>query len=98
MSPSTVRLYLQPTLVEITQRRWRCTHCKRSWVRLSQATRHVGNGCTKDPATRACRTCEHFIGPCECAIGALPHGQDWIDPWIKNCPVWEPKPNDTETP
>lgn len=87
MTNVTYQLGLQSSLVEINQRRWRCTHCKRSWVRVSQATRHVGNGCTKDPATRACRTCKHFGGPGECAIGALPYGQDWV----KNCAVWESK-------
>jgi hypothetical protein len=77
------------------QTRFRCPSCRKSWAQRSRVVEHVRNGCVSDPATRACKTCAHWdrgeMGNWRaCAIGKLPHGQDWIEPWTKNCEWWVP--------
>lgn len=46
-----------------TTTRHRCTHCRRSWSKLSAAQAHLDRGCRKDPNAHACATCAHeYIG------------------------------------
>ena len=66
-------------LVVITQQRYRCPHCRRSWAKRTAAVRHAAV-CQRNTAIRGCRTCAHYcraIIPRAC-FGVLdpgePHG------------------------
>lgn len=83
----------------ITQTRWRCPHCRKSWASKSRAATHE---CWHDPELRSCPSCvhrymaddeqgdpdgerrPHFIPSC-----AIDEGNPNDRPPPRHCPSWE---------
>lgn len=75
-------------IVEVhLRRRYQCSLCHRAWSSMRQAMAHV-QSCIKDPAARACPTCQHDLYDTdyrECLIGQRPVQVVCV----QNCEDWE---------
>lgn len=90
------------SVIEFTQRRWRCPHCRKSWAKRTTATDHIGSGCHMDPDTHTCATCRHYqrghdgsweeppLDP-DCRVGVNINNLCKFE-LPKRCTYWAPQP------
>lgn len=73
--------------------RHQCPYCRRTWAKREAAAVHIAR-CWHNPQARGCKTCVHFVPPCE---GPYPQHPGWpeecdagrTDPGLHtDCPLW----------
>ena len=94
-----------PAPVPVTVQRYECPFCKRRRSAKRTAAEHIAR-CWRNPAARACKTCEHWVNEpggepcfpgrhCDCNSGYADcrAGVEGVDKGeIKTgCPLWQAK-------